>query len=222
MYELDEFDESDTNAGIMAGIRENIEKDNENIAKVFTKSIVEPPPPAAAPPAVAVAVAQEIEIPELYVIYFCIMYLLSISRENKGNKDEIRLVVLALCMAQSKHIKTHNMQIKLTQPQINSSAGFFPPNQTLNDTVKGIFVDFKKPQGPKKGHLESGKRLHIIVNPNSNLNTNPSEYIGEKFYKRNFTKREVMRPRVNGGAYLKNNIKRRHYKRRNKTIKTKS
>jgi hypothetical protein len=196
--------------------------------------VAAPPAPAPAPPVVAAPAAPapappapapnpEIEIPELYVIYFCIMYLLSISRENKGKKDEIRLVVLALCMAQSKNIRTRNIQIPLTPKQIATSVGFFPPNAVLNSTVKSIFANFKSPQGLKKSHLEAGKRLHIIVNPNSDLNNpRPSERSGEKVYKRIFSKREALprRVRVRGGAYLKNNIKRRHNKRKNKTIKT--
>ena len=143
---------------------------------------------------------------------------------GKSDKDKIRYLILALCMAQNKLVKTKSINIPTNENVIdnlpNNRDGDIKTNFNLNrykqeliDKLKGEFEEYKK---------DKGVRFHVVVNPGISNNTMPHSFKTGKCFKTTFrgsidglnVKSAIAS--VNGG----NNKNRKHRIRKNKTIKS--
>ena len=182
-----------------------------------------PPPPAAQLAPVVTPIDVMLKIPQLYTIFYCIMYLMGIDR-GKSDKDKIRYLILALCMAQNKLVKTKSINIPTNKNviddlpnnrdvDIKTNFNLNRYKQELIDKLKGEFEEYKK---------DKGVRFHVAVNPGISNNTMPHSFKTGKCFKTTFrgsidglnVKSAIAS--VNGG----NNKKRKHRIRKNKTIKS--
>jgi hypothetical protein len=163
-----------------------------------------------------------LEIPQLYTIFYCIMYLIGIDR-GKSDKDKIRYLFLALCMAQNNLVITDNIKIPTNEIVIDQ----LPVNQAgdiITNFDKGTSIALIEHLGKEFAEYKKDQtvRFHVVVNPGITNKTIPHSFKTDKCFKTTFRStinKETLQSTIatiNGG----NNIRRKRRIRKNKTIKS--
>ena len=150
------------------------------------------------------------------------MYLIGIDR-GKSDKDKIRYLFLALCMAQNNLVITDNIKIPTNEIVIDQ----LPVNQAgdiITNFDKGTSIALIEHLGKEFAEYKKDQtvRFHVVVNPGVTNKTIPHSFKTGKCFKTTFRSRidkETLQSTIatiNGG----NNIRRKRRIRKNKTIKS--
>jgi len=169
-----------------------------------------------------------LDIPQLYVIYYCILYLISVNRENKGDKDKIRFLILVFCMVQNELINTKSIEIPTIislLPMNSGSTTLFTKFETSHsdNLIKKLQSDFEKYVEYVKLPDSRPVRFHVVVQPGVTGETKTNLILSEKFMKSHFRKPYIYKrspKKSSGGGKIKNNISRKRQLRKNKTTKS--